>query len=61
MVFAFNCITVILIAIELMRYFLKNEIPAVKIYVDSYFTSYVDIREKAPGALIVSHILLLLG
>ena len=61
MVFAFNCVTVLLILIELTRYFFKDEVPYIKTTFENYFKSYCDAREKAPDALIVTHIFLLIG
>jgi hypothetical protein len=61
MVFAFNCVTVLLIYMELARYFLKDKVSIVSQIFDSYFKSFCDEREKAPDAFIVTHILLLMG
>ena len=61
MVFAFNCVTVLLIYMEFARYFLKDKVPIVSQIFDSYFKSFCDEREKDPDAFIVTHILLLMG
>ena len=61
MVFAFNCVTVLMILIELTRYFFKDEEPFIKRTFETYFKSFCDEREKAPDALIVTHIFLLIG
>ena len=60
-VFAFNCVTVLLIYMELARYFLKDKVGYVSRIFDNYFKSYCDEREKAPDAFIITHILLLMG
>jgi len=44
MVFAFNCVTVLLIYIEFARYFLKDRVLAAH-YINSYFKSFSDERE----------------
>jgi hypothetical protein len=61
MVFAFNCVSVFLIYLELSRYFLKDHVPLIKGFFDDYFKSFCDERERAPDAFIVTHILLLMG
>lgn len=61
MVFAFNCVSVLMIYIELSRYFLKDHIELIKTVFDSYFKTFCDEREKSPDAFIITHILLLLG
>ena len=60
-VFAFNSITVLLLYLELGRYFLKDHVPPVKHIFDSYFKGFCDKREKSPNAFIITHILLLMG
>ncbi len=61
MVFAFNCVGVLLIYMELARYFLKDHVPFIKNIFDDYFKSFCDEREKSPNAFIITHILLLIG
>jgi hypothetical protein len=60
-VFAFNSITVLLLYLELARYFLKEKVPIVKQVFDNYFKAFCDEREKSPNAFIITHILLLMG
>ena len=61
MVFAFNCVSVLLIYMELARYFLKDKVQQVRSIFDKYFKSFCDERERVPDAFIVTHILLLMG
>lgn len=61
MVFAFNCVTVFMILIELVRYFFKEDVPFIKNTFETYFKSFCDSREQAPHALIITHIFLLIG
>ena len=61
MVFAFNCVSVLLIYMELARYFLKDHISLIKNIFDDYFKSFCDEREKSSNAFIITHILLLTG
>ena len=61
MVFAFNCVTVILLYIEMARYFLRDDVPLIKGVFDRFFKSFCDEREKDPNAFIITHILLLMG
>ena len=61
MTFAFNSITVLLMYMELARYFLKDHVPFVKSIFDTYFKSFCDEREKSPNSFIITHILLLMG
>lgn len=61
MVFAFNCVTVLLLLLELTRFFLKDTVPLVRNTLEKFFKNYCDQREKGPNALIITHILLLMG
>ena len=61
MVFAFNCVTVTLILIELLRYNFASKSSFIKKNIDSFFKTYVDEREQKSDSLIVTHILLLMG
>ena len=61
MVFAFNCVTVTLILIELLRYNFASKSSFIKKNIDSFFKTYVDDREQKSDSLIVTHILLLMG
>jgi hypothetical protein len=62
MTFAFNSITVLLIYIELLRYFLRDHLPILKsTKFDGFFKAFCDAREKKPDAFIMTHILLLMG
>eukprot|EP00347_Sterkiella_histriomuscorum_P023226 403335466 len=63
MTFAFNCVSVLLILIEMIRYFMKkkNEKGLILNSLDSYFKAFTDQREQQPNQLIVTHILLLMG
>ena len=61
MVFAFNCVTVLLLILELARYFMSDDATFVKTGINQFFKNYCDEREKAPNAFIITHILLLMG
>ncbi len=57
MVFAFNCVSVLLIYVELARY----QYPSAKSIVDKFFKGFCDEREKGDQAFVVTHIFLLMG
>ena len=59
--FAFNSITVLLLHLELARYFLRDDVPMIKQAFDGYFKAFCDEREKSPNAFIITHVLLLMG
>jgi len=63
MVFAFNCVSVALIIVELYR-FNYNKLGLFIHFgkeLDGYFKKFSDAREKGEDLLIFTHILLLLG
>lgn len=60
-IFAFNCVTVLLILIESYRFSNKNSKSVVIQNLNSYFKRYCDKREKEDSSVIISHILLLMG
>ena len=56
LVFAFNCVSVLLISIEILRY--ANMLPK---SVSDWFKSFCTDRERLPESMILSHIYLMMG
>jgi hypothetical protein len=61
MTFAFNSISVLLIYVELARYYLKDHSSIIKGMFEGFFKRFCDEREKGSDAFIVTHIMLLMG